>query len=323
MAPDRLPSLIQAGTRVLVCGGGGFIASHLLPLLEERRADLRIQELPDYAARLERFPQSAILPGSLLDPDVQEAIRAFDPEVVFNLSGYTDQSHSRDNDDRQEREHFAAARGLARAVFPEPGATSLRRWVQTGSNEEYGHNPIPHREDQAPAPVSAYSVAKAAATLYVRMLHQSQGCPVVVVRPFVVYGPGQSRGLVPFAVRAALEDRAFDTTEGTQCRDFVYVEDIARGFLAAGDTPGVDGEIFNLGSGVETPIRELLKTCCRLAGGGRPNFGAIPLREGEILRMQADITKAGRLLGWQPEVSLEEGLQRMIEAFRSAPAASS
>lgn len=303
--------MLQQGTRVLLAGGGGFIASRLIPMLQERGVRLVIQELPQFCDRLQGLDVE-IVRGGLGDAKTQEAINAWKPEVLFNLSGYTNQAHSRDNDDNQEQEHFAGARNLARAAF----GPELKRWVQASTNEEYGHNQIPHREGMREMPVSAYSVAKVATTHYLQMLHQTQGCPAVCMRPFVVYGPGQTRGLVPFAVRAALENKEFETSEGIQCRDFVYVDDVARGFFLAGDTPGVDGEIINLGSGVETPVRELIETVCRLAGGGRPQFGAIPIREGEIMRMQASIEKADKLMGWAPQVHLEEGLSRMIAAAR-------
>lgn len=307
-----------AGRRVLVAGGGGYIASRLIPRLLADGATVAAQA--SYVEPLAGLDLT-LIEGPVSDPAVQEAIRAFDPEVVLDLMGRTDQSHSRDNDDAMAASHFGAVRDLGRAVLETP---SLRRWVHCGTNEEYGNNPVPFTEDMREEAVSAYSAAKVAATHHLQMIARYEGAPVVTVRPFVVFGPGQSRGLIPFLIRMGLGDQAFDTTEGKQTRDFIWSEDLVEGILAAavaGDE--VHGEVINLGSGVETPVRQVVEAVCRLAGGGQPNFGAMSMRDGESLRCVADVSKAARLLGWAPATGLEEGLAVMVEEARAAAGAAS
>jgi UDP-glucose 4-epimerase len=306
-SPQTLPAFSNA--RVLVVGGGGYIASHLIQRLVADGIRPTVQAgFPDDIRHLE----IDLLEGSLDDPAILDAMATFEPEFVFDLAGRTDQSHSRDNDDTMAASHYGNARATARAIW----GPSLKRWVRCGTNEEYGHNPVPHVETQREAPVSAYSVSKVAATHHLQMLASAQGCPVVVVRPFVVYGPGQARGFTPFVIRQGFADGAFDTTHGKQTRDFIYVDDLVSGMIAAATTPGIEGEVINLGSGVETPVREMVETVLDIIGAGKPNFGAMELRQGEILRCQADISKAERLLGWKPQVTLREGLTRMVDAAR-------
>jgi nucleoside-diphosphate-sugar epimerase len=307
MTSSSLDLSAFAGTRVLVAGAGGYIAARLLPQLLEAGAQVAAQA--STMARIEHLAVQ-LIHGPLFVPEVQTEIRNFDAHYVLDLAGRTDQSHSRDNDDIMAINHFGGVRGLGRAVI---GGQSLRRWVHTGTNEEYGMGPIPYQEDQREMPVSAYSVSKTASTHHLQMLAREENVPVCIVRPFVVIGPGQDRGLIPFLIGKALADEAFDTTAGTQSRDFVWVDDVIDGIFRAALTPEINGEIFNLASGVETPIRQLVELVCQYGGGGRPNFGAMPLRTGDILRCVADISKARRVLGWAPSYTLEDCVKEVVE----------
>lgn len=311
--PDLTP---LAEGRILVVGGGGYIASRLIPHLIEIGCEVAIQT--SYVEPLKGL-EVQIFEGPVANPAIQQAIRDYDPAYVLDLSGRTDQSHSRDNDDAMAESHFAAARHLGRAILDGP---SLKRWVHLGSNEEYGNNPVPFTEDMREDPVSAYSVGKVATTHHLKMLADYEKVPVCIVRPFVIYGIGQERGLIPFLIRMAFADQTFDTTEGKQTRDFLWVDDLVDGILAAAVAEGVNGEIINLGAGIETPVREVVETVCRHGGGGQPNFGAMQMRDGESQRCVADISKAERLLGWVPTMDLEEGLGKMVEAAREDSAQS-
>ena len=207
-------------------------------------------------------------------------------------------------------EHVEYADRLADAV----AGPALRRLVYAGSCAEYGTAPLPFDEGRPVEPQDPYAQAKADAVALLRRRAEAEDLPLVVVRPFVVYGPDQQRGVVRIALRHALADTAFDTTEGTQTRDFVWADDVVEGLLAAATAPGAEGGIYNLGTGVETPIRTLIETVCRLAGGGQPDFGARSLPPGDLLRSVAATDRAREALGWQATVPLEEGLRRIVAA---------
>jgi nucleoside-diphosphate-sugar epimerase len=270
------------------------------------------QEPAAFAARLASVSgQLERLDANLHDPAAEEVIAAFGPELVFHLAGRTDQSRGRDIEHLQFAEHLGAAQAVVRACF-RPG---LRRLIYTSSNEEYGHNPVPHREDQREMPISAYSAAKAACTHYFQMLGRSEQLPIVIVRPFLVYGPGQGRGLIHLVGRPALRQEPFDCTEGSQTRDFVYVSDVVDGLLSAASVPGLEGGIYNLGTGVETRVRDVIEMVTRLAGG-RPRFGALPTRPGEMMRSVADTTSSRERLGWTARTPLADGLAATLEDLR-------
>lgn len=305
---------LGTGTRILVTGAGGFIASRLLPRLLERGCEVLAQEPARFGARVQPFlGRLRWLDGAWEEPLTEERAAEFAPEIVFHLAGFTDQSHSRENERRQVQEHLGAALAVVRACF----RPALRRLVHAGSNEEYGASPVPHREDAREQPVSAYSAAKTAVTHYFQMLQRSEGLPVVIVRPFLVYGPGQARGLVCEAGTLALQSREIAATAGSQTRDFVYVDDVVEGMLRAATVPGIEGGIFNLGTGAATRIRDAVSLIAQLAGGS-PRFGALPMRPGEMMESCADTRRAREVLGWSARVGLEEGLHRTLDDLRRA-----
>ncbi len=193
------------------------------------------------------------------------------------------------------------------------------RLVHVGTCEEYGDGPCPFYEDQLPQPVSPYSTAKVAATLRVLALHRTRGLRVTVARPFLTYGPGQTGDrLIPAAIRAALGGTPFAMTEGRQTREVNYVDDMVRG-IALAAAPRAEGVLLNMGGGSEHGVRDLAATVFRLAGAD-PSLvkaGALPRRGGEVERFYGDHTRAGELLGHQPVVTLEAGLEETIRHARN------
>ena len=162
-----------------------------------------------------------------------------------------------------------------------------------------------------------YAATKVAAWALGRMYWRARGMPIVTVRPFQVYGPGQpAETLIPAAIGAALTGADFSMTAGEQERDFVYIDDAVAGMVAAGAVPGIEGQSLDLGTGSATSIRQVVERVWEIAGGtGRVIAGALPYRTGEVMHMVADADRAARLLGWRATVSLEDGLSRTVRSF--------
>ena len=192
--------------------------------------------------------------------------------------------------------------------------TGYRRFLFAGTSHEYGDNPPPLREDQPPAPANVYAASKSAAWLFCQMYHRTRGWSVVGVRPFGVYGPGQHPPtFLPTLIQAALRGQDFAMTGGEQVRDLIYVEDVVEGMIRAATVLGVEGQVFNLCSGKGVSLAELARRVVALMD--EPicvHLGALPYRPGEMWRMVGDNTRARQTLGWQPTVSLDEGLRRTI-----------
>ena len=195
----------------------------------------------------------------------------------------------------------------------------VRRVVLTSSGAVYGEQAEqPVREDQRPNPQSPYAVSKLAAEYYVRTIGALWGIETVILRVFNAYGPGQRLPpshppAVPRFLQQARQGGSLVIFGGGgQTRDFVYVDDVVAALAAAASAPNVDRRIINVGSGEETAINELVTLVAEVVGK-RVEVLHSPAESGGVARLRADITAARRLLGYEPEVDLREGLRLTLE----------
>lgn len=191
------------------------------------------------------------------------------------------------------------------------GISGIQRIVLVGSSYEYGAR----RADDGLDPFNAYSASKVAAWAFARAAYNAWGAPVVWMRLFQVYGPGQrEQALIPAAIQAALNGDDFRMTAGEQQRDFIFVEDVVEGLLAAATAPGIEGRALDVGTGQLHRIRTVVERIWALSGArGRILAGALPYRPGEVSAIPADVERTRRLTGWEARVGLEEGLQQTID----------
>lgn len=307
--PDRAAAF--AGARVLVTGASGFIGRRLVERL--LRAGARVHAIDLVPAGVPGVSEHLC---DLKDAAATAAaVEAADPEVVFHLAAFKQRTAA--------PVAFADAvldniTGTLDLVVPLCGRPGLRSLVAVGTAEEYGSAETPFVETMREAPVSAYSFSKTAMVQLLQTFHRVHGLPAVVVRPTLAYGPGQGTEMFLAAlVTALLAGERFPMTAGEQTRDFVYVDDVVEGLLAAAATPEARGGVFNLGSAEPVRLRDLAETVEALTGtSGLVGLGEVPYRPGEQMRYSADSSAARRVLGWEPAVTLEEGLRRTVEAYR-------
>jgi nucleoside-diphosphate-sugar epimerase len=305
-----------SGKRVLVTGGSGFIGRHLIRALEREGARV-------YATC--RTPDSvpSDSPAEWLSLDLAErdsilaAVQASQPDVVFHLAARLGADRSLAFSELALRENVIGTH-LLLAAFLEM-KTAVERIVVLGSGEEYGRSEtLLITEEQPLRPVSPYSLSKAASSQLALTYAALYDLPVTVIRPFIVFGPGQSPAMmVPSLIETLASGGEFAMTKGEQTRDFLYVEDLVDGILAAASSEGAIGEAFNLCSGQEHSIRQVAETARNLIGEGTLRPGALPYRENEVWRLVGSNEKARRLLQWIPRTTLEEGLGKTIEWYRT------
>lgn len=253
--------------------------------------------------------------GSLTDRSAMDVVvEAARPDVIMHLGAYTHVGKSWDRVDECVQVNVQGTVNLLQAL----ARRGYDRFVYTGTSEIYGDVDVPFTEGGPVNPISPYSVAKYAGERYCRMFVQGRGWPIVMLRPFNAYGPWQSPDrVIPEIIGRALSGSPLRMTQGRQTREFNFAEDLADGFMRAATADGVVGEVVNLGCGEEVSMRDLATTLLRLMGDPiTPEFGALPERPTEIWRMRADATKAHDLLGWSPQVNLEEGLRRTVDWYR-------
>jgi CDP-glucose 4,6-dehydratase len=203
------------------------------------------------------------------------------------------------------------------------------RLIVASSDKAYGRQPdLPYREDRALVPIYPYDVSKAAADMLARSYWHTFKLPVAVTRFANLYGGADTNHsrLIPDAVCAALASRPpVVRSDGSPERDFLYVEDAARAYLAIWQALGRGqgrGEAFNAGGGEPHRVSDVIARICRLAGTNvQPDIRGEGTPHGEIDRQWVDATKLRELTGWEPVVGLEDGLGRTIEWYRAHPQA--
>lgn len=306
------------GKRVLVTGGSGFIGSHLCRRLVTEGAKLavvtRYDSIIDNVRLADLWGKIVVVESDLRNPDSLKKVAAFRPHIVFHFAAY---NHVGDSFGNVSEAIDVNGKGTVNLM---DAYEAYERFVYISSSEIYGYQEeVPFVEEARPFPISPYSVGKYAGELYARMKWHVYKRPVVVLRPFNAFGPYQSpRAIIAEIVLKCIRGEEIRTTKGMQTREFNFVENLVDGFILAATREEAVGEIINLGSGREVRIRDLVRMIHRLSGSSsRLRIGALPYRPTEIWRMFASNEKAHRLLGWKPEVSIEEGLRRTIEWYRS------
>ena len=242
---------------------------------------------------------------------VAAAIRAIRPRTVFHVAATG--TYRAGDPGELFADNVLATFHLLEATADRPDC----RVVHTCSSLEPGPRPEPIRESDPFRPRTPFGVAKAASTLLARQA-AGQGRPIVMLRPFSVYGPGEpATRLIPTAIRAALDGTPFRLTAPGFTRDFVFVEDVVDAYLAAATAPGIDGQLLNIGTGRATPNEEVVRLVASVVG--RPitlHPEPFPAKPTDTAVWCADITTARDLLGWSPAHTLEQGLVRTVTWLR-------
>lgn len=295
-----------AGSRVLVTGSAGFLGSAVRRELRRQGAEILGLDLRPTSGAESGGEQRSL---DLGDRDaLRRVVEEFRPDAAIHLAGALGGERSWDFAERALRANLMGTFALLSELCRLP---SPPRIAIAGSSEEYGNAPRDPIDESCPdAPVSPYSSSKSMATRFALLSHDLWGTPVRVLRPFILYGPGQSGPMfIPSLLRALASGEPFPTTGGRQIRDFVFVDDAARAFVRSIRVPAASGRIFNVCSGRATPLVELVGIARGLPGArDAVRIGELPYRPNEAWSLVGDPSLARDVLGWSATTSLEEGL---------------
>jgi nucleoside-diphosphate-sugar epimerase len=296
---------------VLVTGAGGFLGANVVRRLLAGSSDVHVLLKDDadpwrLAGVRDRVTLHSV---DLVDGDaVRRAFERVAPASVFHLATHGAYEHQADARRILETNVLGSAHVLDAAA-----AAGTAVFVNAGSSSEYGLKRQPMREDDRLEPNSVYAVAKAAQT-HLAALHARRGpMAVVTFRLFSVYGPWEEpTRLMPTLLRRARAGEPLEMASPETARDFVYVDDVVDALVDVGRFPAVTGEVFNLGTGVESTLRDVVSAVQAAVGGGSEvKWGAMPARHWDTDRWRADVTRARAALGWSARTTLADGVARM------------
>lgn len=301
--------------RVLVTGGAGFIGSHVAGLLLAEGHEVAVVDDLSRGRRENVSPDAAFYELDVRS-GCEEVFEEFGPEVVCHQAAQVDVRRSVAEPVLDlEINAAGTVRLLENCVRYGVGCFVL---ASTGGAIYGEQREFPASEDHPEYPISPYGVSKLAAERYLHFFETQYGLPYVALRYANVYGPrqdphGEAGVVAIFAGRLAAGETCTINGTGEQTRDYVYVEDVARANVLALED-GVPSGSYNVGTGVETSVNELYETMAKLSGRALPAEHG-PAKRGEQLRSAVDPAKAGRVLGWRPEVGLREGLEKTLGFF--------
>ncbi len=298
--------------RFLITGGAGFIGTALANRLVADGHDVRVIDDLSRGDQTRLSPRVSFTRGDVNDiPGLWTLLH--EVECVYHLAARVHVPESL----QYPREYNAVNVGGTVSVLEAMRDAGVRRVVLASSGAVYGEQPSqPVREDATPQPGSPYAVSKLAAEYYVRTIGALWGIETVCLRIFNAYGPGQPlRASFPpvipsFLQRVITGGSVIVHGDGANTRDYVYIDDVVDALAAAATAPGVDREVINVGSGVETSIADLVRLIEQVTGKDAQRI--ISKTSPGVSRLRADLSKARAKLGYAPRFTLEQGLRRTV-----------
>ncbi|MDD4868529.1 MAG: GDP-mannose 4,6-dehydratase [Mycobacterium sp.] len=310
--------------RALVTGAAGFIGSTLVDrLLADGHAVMGLDNFAsgraDNIAHLADNPAHVFVEADIVTADLRAILAEHRPEVVFHLAAQIDVRRSVADPQFDASVNVIGTVRLAEAAR----RTGVRKIVHTSSGGSIYGVPAryPTPETLPTDPVSPYAAGKVAGEIYLNTFRHLYGLDCSHIAPANVYGPRQDphgeAGVVAIFAQALLAGKPTKVFgDGSNTRDYVFVDDVVEAFVKASGAAG-GGRRFNVGTGIETSDRQLHTAVAAAAGApDDPQFH--PARLGDLKRSCLDIGLAGRVLGWRPRVRLDEGVRRTVDYFRRA-----
>ena len=297
--------------KILIVGGTGFIGYHLAK--KSLKKGWQVTSISSRHPKKIRFLKkvkyirSDITNKKLLKKSTKDTY-----DYVVNLGGYVDHSNKK----KTFKSHYEGCQNLAQ-IFLEKKISSF---IQIGSSLEYGASKSPQKESvkcNLKSVRSVYGKAKLLSSKYVINLFKKKKFPSTVIRFYLVYGPKQDiNRFIPTIINGCLKNKKFPTSDGSQLRDFLYIDDAIRAIIMCLENKKSRGQILNIGTGKPKLIKKVIQMVKKVSKGGKPQYGMFKLRKFDILKLYPNINKVKNKIKWSPKVSFEKGIKITVRDFK-------
>jgi len=308
----------MSGKRVLVTGGYGFVGRHLLRAVAADSSALGViaRNATDVES-VRSLPVHQFFAADLAGSDsVTEQICDFRPDTIFHLASQPDGAEN-----SAQTRACVSANILGTLQVLEGARKSGATVVIGDSVKTYGNTDNRYTATTPEAPNSSYAISKQAAWNTAKLYVALHGVNVTAIRPTLIYGPGEGLNLIEYLLNCVADCQSEIVLDGgKQTRDPLYISDAIRAYVAAANNAeALTGQVINIGGGTEYSVHDIAEAAVRIAGGAaqiidRPTES----RPTEIWRSACDNRDAHQKLRWKPEVSLEAGIDRIVQ-YRQAP----
>jgi len=297
--------------KILIVGGTGFIGYHLAKKCLKK--SWHVTSISSRYPKKIRFLKKAkyircdITNKKLLKKSTKDTF-----DYVVNLGGYVDHSNKK----KTFKSHYEGCQNLAQ-VFLEKKISSF---IQIGSSLEYGTSKSPQKENvkcNLKSVKSTYGKAKLLSSNYVINLFKKKKFPSTVIRFYLVYGPKQDiNRFIPTIINGCLKNKKFPTSDGSQSRDFLHIDDAVEAIIICLENKKSRGQILNIGTGKPKIIKRVIEMVKKFSKGGQPQYGMFKLRKFDIPKIYPNINKAKNKIKWIPKVSFEKGIKLTVSSFK-------
>jgi len=299
--------------RVLVVGGTGFLGSNFISYAIKKNFKIYSLSTKKPHKKKQIRKVKYLLCDISSYASIVRAIK-FDVDYVINFGGYVDHSNKK----KTFKSHFIGCKNLVNYFKNK----SIIKFIQIGSSLEYGNQKSPHIEKNSKflfkKVKSIYVKSKLLSTKYCLEANKKYFFPVTILRPYLIYGPGQKTNrLIPFIISQCLKGKVFNCSTGNQIRNFLFINDFTKAIFMLLNSKNSTGQIINIGSDQNIKVKSVIKKIQKLVKNGKPQFGKIKLRKDEAPKSFPSIKKIKSLIFWNPKTNFDKGLVQTIKYFKS------
>ncbi len=294
---------------VLITGGSGFIGSNLIDRCKKKKWNIISLSLK------KKNKQKGIKSIKLNVSNKNilfKKLNKFKIDYIVNLAGHINHYEKR----KTFETHYIGSKNLIDLAVEK----KIKKFIQIGSSVEYGFLKSPITENKKTnikKLKSIYGIAKLKASNYLVDISKKKNLKYLILRPFLVYGPGQTPNrLIPNTIINCLRNEKFPCSDGKQTRDFLYIDDFIDLVIKCIENENVYNRTLNAGSGKPIKVKKIIKTIQKLTKKGRPIFGKILLRRDEPLKLYPDLKNTFKYLKWRPKMLLLDGLIQTIKYYK-------